>query len=217
MVCEDTAASTALAQAPRLARRHGRWGGPGAAGAPPHPGFLPARRSHLLLRPPGHTAPLCIQCGRMFRGAREADAPCRFQGVLGPRATAAIIRGMYDGPLSPCLGARAGVRYLVVFIVAGLIKRVVESGALAPNSLELPVVHQRSLAVHNGTLGKPLPKQKQMQRACRARRRGTFFTLRRFRRMQDHYGEPSDRHTVLSAPELLSPPKGTAENIAACA
>lgn len=49
------------------------------APAPPEPPpaseFLPALRSHALLRPPGHVASLCVHCGQTPKGAVEAGAP----------------------------------------------------------------------------------------------------------------------------------------------
>lgn len=47
------------------------------------------------MRPPGRTAPLCARCGASLRGSRGAGP----HWVLGPRAAAALVRGMYDTPL----------------------------------------------------------------------------------------------------------------------
>lgn len=44
---------------------------------------------------------MCIQCGRAFHSDRGTDTPCRPQGVLGPRVTAALVR------CAPFLGAGA--------------------------------------------------------------------------------------------------------------
>lgn len=51
-----------------------------AARACPAASFLPAWRGHAV-RPPRHSTPLCIACGRLFRGGRAVDTPCRHEGV----------------------------------------------------------------------------------------------------------------------------------------
>lgn len=68
----------------------------------PAPGSLLAWRNPVLLRPPGHAAPLRIQCGRIFRSARDTGTPCR-----GPWATTALGCG---SALQPPAGSHSSRR-----------------------------------------------------------------------------------------------------------
>lgn len=72
--------------------------GEGHAPSPPEPrtlGFPPAWRSHVLLRPPGRAAPLCVQCGRLlstwgqFKGSIDATEDAE---VRSPAHTADVGR-----------------------------------------------------------------------------------------------------------------------------
>lgn len=83
-----------------------------AAQAPPEPppgaGFLPACREQAELRPPGHAAAVCVQCGQLFCRGRGVGAPCRLSGVLGPRSVAPLVSGRFDAALAAAHAKRSG-------------------------------------------------------------------------------------------------------------
>lgn len=95
------------------------WGRLHACLAPPEPPlsarFLPARRGHAVLCPPGHAAPLCMACGRLFRSGRGVDTPCQ-RGVLAKLPVAALLTGRWPlrllGSMSGRRRRRAGGRSL---------------------------------------------------------------------------------------------------------
>lgn len=78
VVADSPEASAALAAVWRrlLAWRAALGGWEAPASPEPPARFLPACRGHELLRPSGHTAPLCVRCG-LFRRSRGIDTRCR--------------------------------------------------------------------------------------------------------------------------------------------
>ena len=76
--------------------------GAARAAPPPSPeaGFLPAWRSHSLLRPQGTGHPLCVKCGLRPRGLAERCRPCRPMGTLPVRARLDLGSGRYARALA---------------------------------------------------------------------------------------------------------------------